>query len=218
MAISLLLLGLNCTTSLASTSNNFYANQILERFARESTTQSDTAFIDLKNDPDFKFKNNLRWFQDSEQALFGIKNQQGDIYIEPLFYQIESFVEGISIVSFDDFQGAINNKGELIIPYTYEELQTCSEGMIAFKEDEKWGFFNSSGDKIIEAEYDFVGSFSEGLALASKDNLFGYINHSGKVIIPFQYDYAGNFEDGQAQVEVKFKSFIINKKGIVVGE
>ena len=177
---------------------------------------NDTVFIDLKNDPDFKFANNLRWFQDPERALFGIKTKTGDLFIEPLFHQIESFVENISIVTFEGFQGAINDKGEVVIPYIYEELQTSSEDRIAFYEGGLWGFFSTTGDKVIPATYEFVGNFSEGLALASKDNLFGYINKSGKVVIPFQYEYASNFENGQAQVEVKFRAFTINKKGMKI--
>lgn len=218
LAISLLFLGLSCTSNFAFAPHNFCLNTMTKLLAEANRIYSDTVFIDLKNDPDFRFKNNLMWFQDNEQALFGIKNTAGDIYIEPLFYQIESFVEGISIVSFEDFQGAINNKGELVIPHVYEELHTCSEGMIAFKEADKWGFLNTSGDRVIGARYDFVGSFSEGLALASQDNLFGYINRKGDVVIPFQYDYAGSFEGGEAQVEIEFRSFIINKKGKIISE
>jgi hypothetical protein len=38
------------------------------------------------------------------------------------------------------------------------------------------------------------------------------------VVIPFQYDYAGSFEGGEAQVEIKLKSFVINKRGVIVSE
>ncbi len=178
----------------------------------------DTVFIDLKNDPDFKFVNNLRWFQDPELSLFGIKQKSGELFIEPLFHQIESFVDNISIVTFEGYQGAINDKGEIVIPYIYEELQTSSENRIAFYEGGLWGFFNTNGEKIIPAAYEYVGNFSEGLALASKNNLFGYINLQGKIIIPFQYDYASNFEEGQAQVEAKFKAFTINKRGMKISD
>lgn len=206
-----LLVGLSCTSSWASKSH--FSNLKIQF---DEIVKLDTVYIDLKNDPDFKFQNNLRWYQDKKLELFGIKNSKNEVYIEPLFYQIESFIEGISIVSADDFQGAINDKGEVVIPFAYEELQTSSEYKIAYLEGGKWGFFNTEGKKVISAIYDFVGSYSDGLALASKDQLFGYIDHKGKVIIPFQYDYASNFEDGQAQVEIRFQSFTIDKKGTKV--
>lgn len=210
LAISLLL-GLSCTSSWAYKSTYSHINVQLEE-----SVKLDTVYLDLKNDPDFKFQNNLRWYQDKKLELFGIKTNKNEIFIEPLFYQIESFIEGISIVSMDNFQGAINDKGEVIIPFAYEELQTSSEYKIAFLEGGKWGFFNTEGKKVISAQYDYVGSYSDGLALASKDQLFGYIDHKGRVVIPFQYDYASNFEDGQAQVELKFESFTIDKKGTKV--
>lgn len=210
LAISLFV-GMSCTSSWASRSLLSNLNLQLEEIVK-----LDTVYIDLKNDPDFKFQNNLRWYQDKKLELFGIKNSKNEVYIEPLFFQIESFIEGVSIVSVDDFQGAVNDKGDIVVPFSYEELQTSSEYKIAFYEGGKWGFFNTEGKKVIPAIYDFVGSFSDGLALVSKDQLFGYIDHKGKVIIPFQYDYASNFEDGQAQVEVRFQSFTINKKGTKV--
>ncbi|MEK6451934.1 MULTISPECIES: WG repeat-containing protein [unclassified Myroides] len=212
IAISLFL-ALYCTNSWAVKKSSINYEYLVE-----NTFKTDTIFIDLKNDPDFKFKKGLRWYQDPELELFGIKNAQDEIYIEPLFYQIESFIDGVSIVTTDDFQGAINDKGEVIIPFSYEELQTSSEFKIAYVDIDKWGFFNTKGEKVINAEYDFVGSFSDGLALASKNNLFGYINHQGKTVIPFQYDYASNFEDGEARVEIKFRSFVINKKGIKIAD
>lgn len=215
-AISLCL-GLHCTFSLplqARESKTTWKDNIIPLLQ----TVSDTVFIDLKNDPDFKFTNNLRWFQDPELALFGIKYKTGELFIEPLFHQIESFVDHTSIVTFEDFQGAINDTGQIVIPYIYEELQTSSEERIAFSEGGLWGFFSTTGEKVIPATYEFVGNFSEDLALASQNNLFGYINKKGKVIIPFQYEYAGNFENGQAQVEVKFRSFTINKKGMKISD
>ncbi|WP_158961622.1 WG repeat-containing protein [Myroides fluvii] len=214
IAISLFL-GLHCTFSsslYAHETKNAWEDKLLPLLQ----ATSDTVFIDLKNDPDFKFANHLRWFQDPDLSLFGIKTQSGDLFIEPLFHQIESFVDNVSIVTFEGYQGAINDKGIVVIPYIYEELQTSSEDRIAFYEGGLWGFFSTTGDKIIPASYEFVGNFSEGLALASKDNLFGYINKQGKVMIPFQYEYASNFENGQAQVEVKFRAFTINKKGMKI--
>lgn len=205
---------LTCTSNFAATKHVAAYDLQIENLINCNLVKKDTVFIDLKNDPDFKFSTNLRWFQDANIALFGIKKGNGELFVEPLFHQIESFVDGISIVSYDDFQGAVSMNGEIVIPYSYEELQTSSENMVAFYEGGLWGFFNTKGEKIIPAEYEFVGSFSEGLALASKNQLFGYINTKGKVVIPFQFDYASNFESGEAQVELKFKSFIINKKGI----
>ncbi|MDR0229449.1 MAG: WG repeat-containing protein [Flavobacteriaceae bacterium] len=204
---------LNCSAAFAFDKQSAGVEKQIEKVYLDGLVKTDTVFIDLKNDPDFKFANNLRWFQDAELALFGIKNKKGDVVIEPLFHQIESFVDGVSIVSYDDFQGVIDNKGEILIPYTYLELQTSSENMIAFYENGMWGFFNTKGEKVIPAQYEFVGTFSEGLALASKNQLFGYINTKGKIVIPFQFDYASNFEDGEAQVELRFQNFVINKRG-----
>lgn len=181
-----------------------------------SLTPTDTIYIDLKNDPDFQFKNNLYWFQDEELALFGIRNKNEKLIIEPLFTEIESFIDGISIVTFDDLQGAINNKGDIVIPFQYEELRTSTQNRIAFLENGLWGYFNTSGLVIIEPVYNFTGGFYDNLALVSKDNKFGYINNIGKLIIPFIYDYASNFEDGEAIVQIKTKSFVINTKGIKI--
>ena len=179
----------------------------------------DTLYIDLAKDLDFRFKKDLVWYQDNELGLFGIKNKKSnELYIEPMFSEIESFSDGVSIVTFNDLQGAINDLGEIIIPFKFSELQTSSEERIAYYKDHLWGFLDTQGKEIIPATYDYVSSFSEGLVLASKNNLFGYLDVNGKVIIPFQYDYASNFENGYAQVEMRFTTFTIDKKGRKIEE
>lgn len=209
---------LSCTSSFAFGKHNSTYNLCVTDLVNSNLLKTDTVYIDLRNDPDFKFETNLRWFQDSNMALFGIKKGNGELFIEPLFYQIESFVDGVSIVSYDDYQGAINSKGDIVIPYVYQELQTSSEEMIAFYKDGLWGFFNTKGDEVVSAEYEFADSFSDGLALVSKNQLFGYINAKGRVVIPFQFDYASSFENGEAQVQLKSKTFTINTKGIRIAD
>lgn len=175
--------------------------------------RKDTLYIDLNKDVDFQFENNLQWFQDNRLALFGIKTKEGQFFMEPLFSQIESFSNGVSIVTFDNLQGAINQKGEIVIPFQYQELQSSSQNRIAFFELGKWGFFNTKGEIVIPPTFDYVGEFNQGLCLVSLNNKFGYINTSGATIIPLLYDYASDFEDGQAFVQIKNASFTIDTKG-----
>lgn len=188
--------------------------QILEY--NEDEFLDEQEIIDVQNDPAFAFSNGYHWFQDQKLGLFGIRDEQQKIILEPSFFQIESFSDGIAIVSYKQQQGAINDKGQLIIPYIYDELHTSNEGMIPFLELHKWGFFNILGEKVIAATYNYVGDFSEGLALVSNGDKFGYINDKGKIVIPLQFDYASSFEDGEAQVEIEYKNFTINKRGLRV--
>lgn len=217
MTLKNILFLLICLMGLTVKSNNNIIINRVQTYTHKKI-ETDTIFINLKDDPEFQFKNNLHWFEDTTLALFGIKTNDGRLFIEPMFSQIESFVDGISIVTFDNLQGAINNQGQIIIPFQYEELQTSSEKKIAFYEMGLWGFFDHTGQRVIEASYEFVGPFNQGLALASKNQLFGYINPYGVTIIPFQYDYASNFEDGQAQVQIKSSSFTIDKNGRKIGD
>lgn len=100
----------------------------------------DSLHIDFNKDKEFLFSNNWYWFQDVEAGLFGIKNESGAVVIEPLFFQIESFRERISIVSTKDSQGAVNDMGDVVIPFHFQELRTSHEGKIAFLQNGKWGF------------------------------------------------------------------------------
>ncbi|MCP1995438.1 WG repeat-containing protein [Flavobacterium sp. HSC-61S13] len=190
--------------------------QILEYNEEEFLDEQEV--IDVQNDPAFAFTNGYHWYQDQNLGLFGIRDDAGKTVLTPSFFQIESFTDGVAIVSYKEQQGAINDKGVLIIPYIYDELHTSNEGMIPFMELHKWGFFNTLGEKIIPAIYNYVGDFSEGLALVSNGDKFGYINDKGKIIIPLQFDYASSFEDGEAQVEIEYKNFSINKRGIRIRE
>lgn len=194
--------------SLFQIPNNY---QILEY--NEEDFLDEQEIIDVQNDPAFAFSNGYHWYQDQKLGLFGIRDASDKIVLEPSFFQIESFSDGVAIVSYKQQQGAINDKGQLIIPYIYDELHTSNEGMIPFMELHKWGFFTVLGEKIIPATYNYVGDFSEGLALVSNGDKFGYINDKGKIVIPLQFDYASSFEDGEAQVEIDYKNFTINKRG-----
>ncbi|MBD0333553.1 MAG: WG repeat-containing protein, partial [Chitinophagaceae bacterium] len=58
-----------------------------------------------------------------ETSLWGYRDKQGVVKIEPQFQNASKFMHGIAIVAKNDSFGAINKNSELVMPYKYQFLK-----------------------------------------------------------------------------------------------
>lgn len=138
----------------------------------------------------------LKLYKDMNTNLYGYKNSQGDIIIQPSYDTADEFSEGLARVanqtdklrSHDyerDFSyGYINIKGEMILPFKYMYLSTTfiDETMLVFErsDDIKGYFIDKSGNKVFgDKEFIDGSSFSEGFAVVqiqgkAFDNVYAY--------------------------------------------
>lgn len=141
-------------------------------------------------------------------GLFSVAAQK--IIVEPQYYEIESFSEGLATVKkrkpgVGFLWGAVDVNGSVIIPVEYDYLGFLSEGLINFQKEKKMGFLDKNNKVIIPAMYYNFSAFSDGLAAVkvSETGKYGYVDKSNTLVIPAEYEDANPFYGGFTSVAKK---------------
>ena len=79
------------------------------------------------------------------EGLFSAIDQK--VVVEPQFFQIESFSEGLATVKkrkpdYGFAWGAVDVNGNIVIPVEYDYLGASSQGLINFQKNNKMGFID----------------------------------------------------------------------------
>ncbi len=155
-----------------------------------------------------------------EKGIFEIKDKTNSaglysamlqkVLIEPQFYEIENFSEGLAVVKkrkpdYGFLWGAVDMNGKVIIPVEYDYLGPVSEGLINFEKEEKFGFLDKTNKIIIPAMYGGFSAFSDGLAAVKilPAGKYGYIDKNNNLVIAAEYEDANHFYSGYASVAKK---------------
>ncbi len=176
----------------------------------------------------------LQKFQDDSSGLWGFKNTQGIVVIEPQFYFASDFTGSIAAVADKDGWHYIDLQGKVleIRPFVIDNgPDYFREGMVRFIRDGKIGFLNQRGQIVIKARFRFVTPFFDGLAAFCSDcqlkkqgehtapsaGKWGFINQKGEVVIPPKFDGIKHlFLQGRAVVRINDRWVTIDKNGQII--
>ena len=128
---------------------------------------------------------------------------------------LQSFSEGLVVVSRDDRYGYMNKQQKLVIPYRYVSAGDFKEGLaVVLGENWKRGVIDKKGNMVIPFKFDQIRDYSEGLAVVSEDVKYGdlengehgvledeksgVIDKKGNMIVPFKFDYISDYSEGLA--------------------
>ena len=164
----------------------------------------------------------------------GYINRQGDFIINPIFYQIGDFIDGIAYAKkwgqkekYDGKYGFINSEGETIVPFIYDNVQEFSENLALVgkrndKGEIKFGFIDKKGVEQVTLKFEYAHSFSSGMAFVKQKSKYGWIDNKGKYLITNLYDVAEDFrfpeEEGIKRIVLnaaknKYNTAIVSKNG-----
>jgi serine/threonine protein kinase len=152
--------------------------------------------------------------KDSEQNYkYGFTDNNGKWVVQPIYYSVSDFNEGLSKVMQNEKYGFINTEGKWVIQPIYEYVSDFNEGLARASQNEKYGFINNEGKWVIQPIYDDAWEFNEGLARVSQNGKYGFINNEGKWVIQPIYEYVSDFNEGLAPVKQNEKYGFINNEG-----
>ncbi|MBK4730907.1 WG repeat-containing protein [Oxynema sp. CENA135] len=158
-------------------------------------------------------------------SQIGYLDRQGNIVIEPQYWQGGSFSEGLAAVrvNLDSQWGYIDKTGAWAIAPQYERAGQFSEGLAPAKSNGKWGYIDNTGEwaiapqfyapvaerpadggdaRVLPAEIPAALPFSEGLAAVQLGEKAGFIDRQGNFVIPPVFAQADSFSDGLARVNL----------------
>lgn len=142
-------------------------------------------------------------------TVWGYKDKQGDVKIEPQFQYATKFLGGVAIVAKNDKLGAIDINNDQIVPFRYEYLQHLDSVEFLFGYRAKYfgeyiiGVMTKDETVKIPAEYSYISKYNNTyLVTKNKDSIIGknaigdirsvrridgLYNSDGKVILPCKY-------------------------------
>jgi hypothetical protein len=155
-------------------------------------------------------------------TLWGYKDRQGAVKIEPQFRYATKFRGDVAIVAKNDKLGAIDKNNKLLIPFRYEFLSPLDTAEYLFGHRAKYfgeyimGVLTEDEKVKIPAEYNHIAKYrntykvtrnidrvigKEGLSdVRSVQSKYGLFDGNGKVLIPCKYDYIDWINDSLLDV------------------
>ena len=143
-------------------------------------------------------------------SLWGYKDKQGGVQIEPQFQYATKFMGNVAIVAKNEKLGAIDKKNNQIIPFHYEFLRPLDTAEFLFGYRAKYfgehimGVMTQDEKVKIPAEYSYISKYrntytvtknydsrigksgiGEVRSVASK---YGLFNSDGKLLIPCKFN------------------------------
>lgn len=163
--------------------------------------------------------NSEGWFVGG-QSLFGYKDGNGKVVIQPKYIDVRPFKEGLAAVAVKSSYGTplwffVDNAGKEIAQSNskdikgnlgYGEVSDFSEGLAAVKGyGGKWGFIDKTGKEVIKLKYENVQSFNDGIAWVEYKGDWGLIDQTEKVLLPFCYNQAISLGEGLYKVKYNYE-------------
>ncbi|RRD89490.1 WG repeat-containing protein [Conchiformibius steedae] len=144
--------------------------------------------------------------QDSEDSWrYGLTDQTGKILLEPRYYRINPFSEGLAAYSTDPIikygeknpharYGYLDTQGKTVIAPQFANAHEFSADVAWAQHPDNgdWLLIDRTGKTLMRLPYAYqnVDNFdTSNLAIAKKNHLFGLINKRGESVLAAEYDW-----------------------------
>ncbi len=173
-----------------------------------------------------------------EATLWGYRDNQGVVKVEPQFQYASKFRYGVAIVAKNDSLGAIDNNGKVVIPYKYQYLQPLDSSEFLFGYRAKYfgeyfmGVMSKDEKVKVPAEYRHITKYNNTyIVTITQDSIIGkgpvgdvrtsksfhgLVDSNGKFLIPCEYSYLKWINDSLlvvTQGSAGTSQALFNKKG-----
>lgn len=153
-------------------------------------------------------------------GLYGFVDRTGTIAIEPRFYSVGRFSEGLAAASPEGHCYVDTHDGPTPVEMPWTQFTTLASG--------GWGtgpgvvcpvgFIDSSGNFSIRPQFEDALDFAEGRAGVQVGRRWGFIDRDGNVVVAPKYGEVRSFREGLAAVELDGEWGFIDVNGQVVIE
>ncbi len=124
----------------------------------------------------------------SEDNKFGIKDEKGNICVEPVYNKIIRLGEGAFIVQKKVKFGIINNCGEILVPIKYRHAERVLGKYAKLGNYNDYGLYDDKGFAVIPPVYSSLDLLFGGMILTYKDYKYGVSDFTGKVLLDNLFD------------------------------
>jgi hypothetical protein len=155
---------------------------------------------------------------DHQEFIWGFINKKGEVEIQPQFYNVYHFAEGLCPVQDEDGNwGYINKKGKLVIEYQFDKAYPFIDKIAVVALGNFYGVIDAKGNYIINPRFELIQPDGD-LFLIMQDDKYGWIDKQGNFKINPQFEYAYGF-NGNKYAPVRIQSIsewgYINEDGLI---
>ena len=150
-------------------------------------------------------------------TLWGFKDRQGTVRIQPQYQYATRYFNHIAIVAKNNKLGVVDTNNHQVVPFRYEFLRPLDTAEFLFGYRAKYfgehimGVMDKNERVKIPAEYSYITKYKNTYTVIKKidsiigkagtsdvrsvRSIYGLYNSAGKVLIPCQYDYISWIND-----------------------
>ncbi len=198
-ALQISTLGLGIVADTVNIANDESVFFIPENYQQvDDTTASMLENIENSEDNlEYEIADNYLAYYDDELLLYGIKDFEGNIILEPRYAIIQPFQNDISIVTDGNNKtGAINIYGEVIVPFEYDNLTYSTDNnQFLFGKNGKFGIMDEKCNIIIPNQYDELSVFHKGYAIFLIQDKYGILDSNNIIVVEPTFDYIAEHTD-----------------------
>lgn len=124
----------------------------------------------------------------SEENLFGLKNSDGTVLIQPEYKKLIRLGESSFIVQKKSKFGLVDYEGNIIIPIKYPHVERIFGKYLKIGKNSKYALYDEKGSEILSMEYSSIDILFGGMFLTCKNFKYGVVDMEGKTILENKFD------------------------------
>ena len=130
----------------------------------------------------------LTVFSSGKKNLFGLKDKQGNIIVEPQYKKLIRLGDSAWIVQRKNKFGLIDNNGNYLVEPKYRHADRILGKYLKIGNDNNFAIYNDKGEVIIPPEYSSIDILFGGMFLTKKNYKYGVSDKNGKIILDNIFD------------------------------
>ena len=95
-------------------------------------------------------------FKIREKGKYGFINAEGDIVIEPQYFEAEDFYNDFSRVRFNNKLVPLDHLGRLLMKHSFNHVGYFEEGLAKAQLVNLWGYIDQRGSIIIDIQLSLI--------------------------------------------------------------
>ena len=124
----------------------------------------------------------------NDKGLFGLKDSDGNVTIEPEFKKLIRLGESSWIVQKRNKYGLIDSYGNYLIEPKYRHVDRVLIKYVKLGNDINYGIYDEKGNAVIPPEYSSINLLFGGMFLTCKNYKYGVSDFSGKVLLENKFE------------------------------
>lgn len=123
-----------------------------------------------------------------QENLFGLKDAEGNIIVEPEYKKMIKLGNSSFIVQKRSKFGLMDYSGNILVPVKYTHVERVLGKYLKIGSGSKYALYDETGKEILPREYSSIDLLFGGMFLTCKNFKYGIADSDGKTILENKFD------------------------------